>query len=179
VAEKALRKESTMKKNVSLLAFMALFVTLEVILTRFLSIQTPILRIGFAYLPLAVSAMMLGPIYGGVAAAVADVVGMMLFPSGAYFPGFTLSAFLSGVGYGIFTVKRKDTLHIAIGVLLVSILVNLVLDTVWLWMITGQGYLALLPVRVVKIGIMIPIQIATIKIIWRYAVSRVNFRPAA
>lgn len=157
-------------KNIKTIVSLGLFIAMEIVLTRFLSIQTPILRIGFSFLPLALSSMMFGPIFGGIAAAVADVIGMMVFPTGgAYFPGFTLSAFLTGVIYGVFLYKKPKTFfQISLAVIVVSLLVNLCLDTTWLLILTGKGLIALLPARITKILVMLPIQIIMIKVTWNY-----------
>lgn len=162
------------QKRIQTLVFMGLFLSLEIILTRFLSIQTPFVRIGFTFLPIALSAMMFGPWISGVTAALADVLGMMLFSSGMpFFPGFTASAFLTGVIYGIFLYKKQKNLkNISLAVLLVSVVITLGLDTLWLWMLTGDGILVLLPARVLKFIVMVPVQIMMIQTIWRYVLLR-------
>ena len=157
------------------LVYLSLFISLEVILTRFLSIQTPIVRIGFTFIPVAVSAMMFGAVFSGISAALADIIGMMLFPSGPYFPGFTLTAFLSGVIYGVFLYDRTLNLfRISTAVIIISLFINLGLDTVWIWMLTGKGIMILLPPRIIKCLIMIPIQIIIIELAWRLVVCRMN-----
>lgn len=163
--------------NVKKMVYLSLFIALEVVLTRFLSIQTPIIRIGFGFLPVAISAMMFGPLPAGIAAALADIIGMMLFPSGgAYFPGFTLTAFLTGAIFGVFLFnKPKSLLRISVAVIIISLFVNLGLDTLWLKMITGKGYLALMPVRITKCIAIIPIEIPMIKLVWRYVVSQLKY----
>ena len=163
--------------HVKKVVYLGLFIALEVILTRFLSIQTPIIRIGFTFLPVAISAMMFGPLSAGIAAALADVIGMMLFPSGgAYFPGFTLTAFLSGAIFGVLLYnKPKSIVRIGIAVVIICVLVNLGLDTLWLKMITGKGYLALMPARIIKCAAMIPIEITIIMLVWKYIVGQLNY----
>ena len=52
---------------------------------------------------------------------------------------------------------------------------NLGLDTLWIKMITGNAYLVLLPTRVIKSLVMIPVQISLIQIMWRYVMSRINY----
>ena len=84
------------KSNTGRLAKIALLIALQIVFTRFFSVTMPVLRIGFGFLPVAVTSILYGPVWGGIAAAMADVIGMMLFPSGTYFPGFPLSAMLSG-----------------------------------------------------------------------------------
>ncbi len=155
------------------ITYMGLFIALEVILTRFLAIQTPIVRISFTFLPIALSAMLFGPLFGGIAAALADLVGMMLFPSGPFFPGFTLTAFMTGAIYGLFLYKKPATLvQISLAVIVVTVVITLGLDTVWLWLITGQGIWAILPVRIIKALIMAPIQVVVIQAMRRYVIGR-------
>lgn len=151
------------------LVIISLFIALEVILTRFLSIQTPIVRIGFTFIPIALSAIMFGPLLAGITAALADVVGMILFPAGVYFPGFTFSAFLRGAIFGWFLYKKPNSLwRICMPVFIITLVVNLGLDTVWLWMLTGKGIFGLLPARILKCLIMFPIQIVLIQMVIRY-----------
>ena len=83
------------KFDVKKLIQISLLIAIEVILTRFCSINTPIVRIGFGFLPIAIIAMMYGPLSAGISYAIGDILGMMLFPTGSFFPGFTLTAFLT------------------------------------------------------------------------------------
>ena len=62
------------------IAFVGLLVSMEIIFTRFLSFQTPIVRIGFGFIPIAFSGILFGPVIGGLAAVIADALGMMIFP---------------------------------------------------------------------------------------------------
>lgn len=155
-----------MNFNVKKLTVISMLIAVEIILTRFLAITTPIVRIGFGFLPTAVIAIMYGPVYAGLAAAIADIIGMILFPSGAYFPGFTLTAFLTGVTYGIFLHNKKiNIINISAAVIVIAIVLNLGLDTVWLQIITGKAYLALFPARIIKCIIVAPVQILLISLI--------------
>ena len=153
-----------MKKiNLKPLVQTALLIALEIILSRFLSISTPIVKIGFSFLPIAVIAILHGPFYAAAGWALADIIGALLFPIGGYFPGFTLTALLSGLVYGVALHRHdKNIWRTVTAVLLVLLLLDLGLNTLWLVIITGKGYLALLPTRVVKCVIMLPIQIAAI-----------------
>jgi len=152
------------KPNVKRLVLTAMLIAIEIVLTRFLSIQTPILRISFGFLPITVIAILYGPVYAGIGAAIADLIGVMLFPTGAFFPGFTLTAFLTGVTYGIFLYKRpKNLINICAAVLIVTMVLHLALDTWWVQLLTGKGYIALLPARIIKNFIMAPIQVFCIR----------------
>lgn len=146
-------------KTTRIFIFMGLLISMEIVLTRFFSIQTPIVRIGFGFIPIVLASVMFGPVLGGITAAFSDILGMMLFPKGAYFPGFTLSAFLAGSIYGIVLYKKTRTiLRIIIVVSIVVIFVDLGLNTYWLSIITGKGVVALIVPRFIKSVIMLPIQ---------------------
>lgn len=155
-------------KKVQIIAFSALFIALEVILTRFLSIQTPILRIGFTFLPVALSAILLGPVISGIIGVAADILGMLIFPSGVYFPGFTLSAFISGFIYGIFMYKKEASIiRTILAIITVIIVVDIVLNSLWLSILMHKAFIGLLPLRIVKSLLMLPIQIILIQFIWK------------
>ncbi|MEA4848265.1 MAG: folate family ECF transporter S component [Clostridiaceae bacterium] len=157
------------------IAFVGLLVSMEVIFTRFLSFQTPIVRIGFGFIPIAFSAILFGPLIGGLTAAISDILGMVIFPKGAFFPGFTLSAFLGGAIYGLFLYKKPVTMiNIAKSVLLITIAVDLGLNTLWLYMTTGEAAAALFIPRTLKSAIMLPVQIAVINVLWKYIGSHIN-----
>ena len=157
-----------MRHNTRGVLLVGLFIAFEIILTRFFSIENSILRISFELIPIAISAIMLGPITAGVAAAVADVLGMFIFPKGAYFPGFTLSAFISGYLYGIFLYKKKVTiLKVFLASLSVILVVELLLKTVWLTIITQNAAMAMLPARLIKSAVFLPIISLSVYLVWK------------
>lgn len=162
------------KSNTQRLVTIAFFIALEIILTRFCSIQTDIIRIGFGFLPVAMVGIMFGPLWAGAAYAIGDVLGMIIFPPAGYFPGFTLTAFLTGLTFGYFLHGKTPSLRtILIPVLIVCLGLNLFLDTLWLNIMYGQGYLAILPARIIKCGIMLPIQTILIKFAWEKIILRI------
>lgn len=168
-------KEKSKNFNSKMLTQLGLLIALQVILTRFLSIQTPIVRIGFGFLPIAIMGILFGPWIGGIGATISDLLGFVLFPSGTYFPGFTLTAFLTGFTYGALLYnKSKSPLRILSSTLIVCILLNLVLDTLWLSILMGKGYMALLPTRIIKSLVMIPVQFISIALVWDKFLNKVR-----
>ncbi len=157
-------------KKTRILVFMSLLVALNVLLTHIIPvIQTDILRVSFGFIPLSLGSMLFGPLIGGIGGAVSDLMGMVVAPKGPYFPGFTLNAFLSGMIYGFFLYRKPKTLpRIILAVLCVSVFINLGLNTYWLTILTGKGFLALLPSRIIQNGITSLIQIIIIPLVWRY-----------
>lgn len=154
-------------KDTKKLVVISLFIALNVVITRFLSYETLSIRLGLSFLPIALCSMFFGPLYGGVAAAIADFIGIMLFPKGAFFPGFTLSAFLTGATYGVFLYNQQKTiLRISLAAVFIAIFINIGLNTFWLQILLDKGFFILLPARITKALIMIPIEISIIKIVW-------------
>ncbi|MBR3787277.1 MAG: folate family ECF transporter S component [Firmicutes bacterium] len=157
------------------LVIMAFLIALEIILTRFCSINTPILRIGFGFLPVAMMGIMYGPIWAAVGYAVGDILGMLIFPSGIFFPGFTATAMLTGLVFGLFLHnKEKITWKTVLPASLIIILVlNLCLDTLWLSIMFGDAFIALLPTRIFKCVVMLPIHLVLIPLVWNRVMSKI------
>lgn len=148
----------------------AMLLALLIVLSRFVSIETQFLVISFCFVPIMMSAIWLGPKYSTLIAALGDFIGAILFPFGAYFPGFTVSAAISGLIYGMF-LYRKDNqsmssksflIRLILSSFLVLSLVNTFLTSLWLHILYGNAYLVVVGTRVVAQIIMLPVQIATI-----------------
>jgi len=152
--------------NTKKIVLTAMLIALEIILTRFLSIQTPIVRISFGFIPIVIIAIMCGPLFAGIGAAIGDIIGVSLFSAFAPFPGFTFTAFLAGVVYGLLLYKHhKSLLRICIAVIIVAVGLQFVLDTMWLVFFFERGFMALLPTRIIRTLIMLPMQIICIRFI--------------
>jgi len=157
------------KLSTKALAQIALLMAIEIILNRFFSFHAPVVRtVNLAFLPIAIIAMLHGPLLAGVAAALTDVLGFYLFPAGPwpFFPGFTLSAFLTGVIYGIFLYNSsKSLLRIVLSVVAVTLVVRMGLNVLWLSMMWEDAFLALLPPRIVAALAMALIQVVLIRLV--------------
>jgi ECF transporter S component (folate family) len=143
---------------------------MNIILVRLLSFMPlPTVRIDFGFVSVALSSIMFGPVLGGVTGAVSDIIGYFISPKGPYFPGFTISAFVSGLIYGLILYKKPNTvLRIVIAAVLSVLLVDVVLNTVWLEILYHKGVWAILPARLLKSAIMLPIQVFVIYVLRRY-----------
>ncbi len=98
----------------------------------------------------------------------ADLIGASLFGSGAFFPGFTLSALLVGAIYGAAFYGRSLTLwRVALTFLLVDTAVHLVLNTLWLYLLYSKGVTALLASRVPKLVLCYPLRVSMFLIVSR------------
>lgn len=154
-----------MNTNIKKIIIIGMLIACQVITGRFLTISTPFMKIGFTFIPIAISAILFGPVWAGIGAAIGDIVTAILLPYG-YFPGFTLSAFVTGAIYGFFLYRKSENIwKITCCVLVINITVSIFLQTYWLYLLTGQGYLVVLPMRIIQNAIMTPIQILGIRLI--------------
>jgi len=147
------------------LTAMALLIALEIILSRFLSLSAWNTKIGFSFVPVVIAAILLGPVYAGIVGALADFVGAVLFPIGAYFPGFTLTAFLTGMVYGLFLYKRQSLPRILGAVAVNQFILSLLLNTLWISVLYGSPFGPLLVTRLVQSAILTVVQIVVIGLI--------------
>lgn len=150
------------------LVLIAMMVAANVVLSRFLSISLWNLKIGFAFVPVALTAMLLGPISGGIVGALADFLGATLFPIGPYFPGFSFTGFLVGACYGIFLHKKQDMKGIILAVLLSECIGSILLNTLWISLLYGAPFIGLLPARVMQAVGMGIVEIIVIRLLANY-----------
>lgn len=156
-------------RKISTITLAAMLVAIEIILSRFLSVPTPIVKISFSFIPLSILAAICGPVYSCAGAAAADFIGAILFPVGAYFPGYTITAALTGLTYGIFLRgKRSSWVIITAAVLIINLCWRLGLNSVWVHMTTGKAMMAFMTARIVKTLFTIPIEIVCV----RFAVKK-------
>ena len=166
-----------MNTSIKRVIIIGMLIACQVITGRYLTISTLFVKIGFTFLPIAISAILYGPVWAGIGAAIGDIIIAMLLPYG-YFPGFTVSAFLTGAFYGLFLHRKSaNILRITCCILVINISVSIFLQTYWLYSLTGQGYLVVLPMRIIQNVIMTPIQILGIRLI-AYRVAKNELRSA-
>ncbi len=147
---------SKKQKHLINLILCALLAAMSVVLDRIIpSIKLPDNNISFGFLPVMICGMFAGPLWGGLCGAVADLAGALIFPFGAYFPGFTATAFLMGTLYGIigFAAGRSRRLGIqvtisALLVFLTEIICTLLLNSLWLSFFYSQPYFAKIVLRI-------------------------------
>lgn len=145
-------------KQVRTITTAAMFGAISVILGYFTLVIGDYIKIGFSTIANQFVYYLFGPVVGGMFGGALDILKYLIKPTGAFFPGFTISAALAGVLYGVFLYKKPITLRrILVAELVVSIVCNMLLGTLWLSMLYGKAFLALLPMRVFKNMIMWPI----------------------
>lgn len=163
------------KIDVKSIALMGLLIALGIILSRFLSIAAWNLKIGFSFIPVVIAAILLGPVEAALVGAIADFLGAVLFPIGAYFPGFTLTQFIVGLVFGLLLYKKVSIVRIVIAAAINNFICSMLLSTLWISVLYGSPFLGLLPTRAAQAGVMFVVQIITIVILQEALLKRVKF----
>lgn len=143
-----------------------LLLAAAIVFNRFLSIKTPIVVISFGFIPKIIIATMFGPWWSMLLFGLADLIGALLFPFGAYFVGYTASAVISGFIYGIFLHRKKKIpaktylWKLIVACLLSNLICNLLLNSIWIYVTTKKAISVILPTRIVKELVTVPIYVA-------------------
>ena len=153
--------------NVKSFSFLGVLIAMQIVLSRFLSIHTWNLKISFSFIPIVVAAMVFGALEAGLVAAIGDILGAFMFPVGPYFPGFTVTAFLTGVLFAIFLKKKQNIVRIAMAVLLGQIVGSLIMNTYFISVLYGAPFRPLLVTRIYQAIAMAVVQIAVTWLISR------------
>lgn len=145
-------------KHVNTVTVMAMFAAISVVLGYFTLVLGDYLKIGFSTIANQFVYYPFGPVAGGLFGGALDILKYIIHPTGAFFPGFTISAMVGGVLYGCFLYKRPISFwRVLAAELTVSIICNMLLGTLWLSMLYGKAFMALLPMRVFKNIMMWPV----------------------
>ncbi len=142
------------------LVFAALICALSIVVGAFYVVVGDSLRVYFTFFITAVGCAVYGPLLGLLVGAVTDTLNYMLFPSGAYFPGYLLSEMLAGLVYGLFLYRKKITvLRLFSAKLIVNYVINVGLGSLWNQILYGKGYLYYMVKSMIKNSLLLPVEV--------------------
>lgn len=146
--------------NTKVLCVMSVLVAINIAIG---SVFVPVginLRVYLTFIPTCIASIIGGPIYAACFGGVSDVLGYLVHPTGAFFPGYTLTAMVSSVIYALFLHNTKITiLKISLAKLTVNVFSHIFLNSVWSAMLFGKGYYYFVAKSAVKNILMLPIEI--------------------
>lgn len=131
---------------------------LGIILKMFASIPFGPFTITYAWIPNRIIDFMFGPAVGAVYGGVMDIIKFIMKPTGTFNLGYTAVAVLAGLTFGTILYKKPVSfMRIVFAQSLVKIFINAGLSTYLMAFERGEAFMALMPVRLVKNLIMIPL----------------------
>lgn len=164
-----------MRFSTRLVTNLSLLTAISIVLTRVFGIVLPLggalaLRLGFGEIPIMLAGVLFGPIPGAVTGAAADLVGFLINPHGGpYFPGFTITAALTGLIAGIMAkrMRRYNWREMGLMVLVNDLISNVTLNTIWLVIMYELDVRVILPARLLARLVTIPIYTVVLVLIAR------------
>ncbi len=146
-------------KDLRCIVLAAMLGSLSVVLGFMTVMLWDFIKVGFTFLPNQLVYSLFGPFVGLIYGAAIDILTFIVKPMGSFFPGFTLSAMVTGVIYGLFLYQRPMSIkRIAAAKIVRVLLVDLLMNTYWLTLLNGSAFMVILPMRAIKQLIMLPIE---------------------
>ncbi len=166
------------EEKIFTLVCLALLTAMQIVIARFLAIPiSESLRISFSFIPVVIAARRFG-VMGAVAVyGLGDFLGAVAFPTtGAYFPGFTLTAVISGAIYGLFLGKKSDKLRIILSVVLSQVFCTVLLNSFWISFQYGAPFGATVLGRIGQAAVMGTVQIVFMLLCLEKICQRIKLR---
>lgn len=163
-------------KNIRTITTLGLLVTMKIILD-FVTIQfSPTMFLSFEFLVGSVVGMLFGPVAGALYGAGGDLLCFLVNPKGPYFIGFTLIAVIGGVINGYLYYKKPITLpRVIVGRTINVLVCQVVLNTLCISILYSKFFWVMLPARLIKNALMLPIEIALLYFVLKKVSSLKQF----
>ena len=162
------KKACAQVRNIRVLSLCAIFVALQVMSTSVFVQVSENLRIYFSFVFTALFSCIGGPVMALISGFCADIISFMLFPSGAFFFGYTLSAMLGAFIFGLFLWDTRITiLKLVFSRVVISAFVNILLGSVWTTMLYSKGFLFYVTKSAIKNIALLPFEILILMVLYR------------
>ena len=143
------------------IALLAVLTAMGVVLGRFVPMVNLLTsKYEFSFAAVMLAAYLTGPVGGALVGGMIDLIGALLVPTGAYFPGFTVTAALTGLVWGFLFYKKISLPRILIAVLSTQTVFSLIVNTFFIaQFFSPKGFTVLLASRAIQAGVMAVLQI--------------------
>lgn len=166
-------------RRVQALVGVSLFTAMNIILSGYsIRLIPEVLTISFGSLATAASGFFFGPFLNGLAGIISDNLSYMVAPNGPWFPGWMINSMFIGFFYGVMFYRQprislRRCIVARLGVVLV---VNLLLNPLWMSMTMGNTFIYYLSVRIVKNIVAFPFEVAALYYVMQICVRIRNSR---
>ena len=162
-------------KNVRMLTLAGIITAASIVLESFpIYLLGTSLKIYFSFLVISLGCYVYGPAMGILVGFANDTLGFLISSFGEpYFPGYLITAMLSGLIYGTLLYRQRITvLRLVVVRLVINYGSNVLLGSVWKAMLYGKGYLYYLTSGAIKNTLMLPVEVF---LMWAVLNAAVNY----
>lgn len=133
------------------LILLGIIIAMKVILAQF-SFGPAMVKVGLGFIGSVMLGYIFGPVWGSVGGGISDLVSSAIFGNqGGFFIGFTLTAMVGPLIYGLFFYNKEVKIwRIIAATTLVTIIVNIGMNTLWLHLLYGVDFKVALIQRLPK-----------------------------
>ena len=159
-------------KNVRLLTLAGTITAASIVLESFpIYLLGTSLKIYFSFLVISLGCYVYGPAVGILVGFANDTLGFLISSFGEpYFPGYLITAMLSGLIYGTLLYRQRITvLRLVMVRLVINYGSNVLLGSVWKAMLYGKGYYYYFTTGLVKNTTMLPIEVLLMVLMFQLA----------
>ncbi len=151
-----MKEKAFSREKIFRLCCLGILIAMQVVLARFAAIPVgDMMRFSTSFIPVVIAARLYGPFGGTAVYGLGDLVGAIAFPTGgAFFPGYTLTAAVVGLIFGLFLrpVKWEERFvvrnaKIVLSVFTTQLIGSFLMNSFWRSFQTGTPYGAVLMTR--------------------------------
>ncbi len=152
-------------RHLTKLAVCGMLIAVEIVLRWIGEWASPNNNYTLAFVAAAVAAYLYGPLAAAAVHGLGDLLKAILIPRGAPHLGFTLTAVLIGLTFGLFLYRRFSWWRIGGAVITSQVLFSFLLNTFWLSQLMTKGYVVLLAARLPQLLVMTAVQLVVLPLI--------------
>lgn len=159
-------------KNVRMLTLAGIITAASIVLESFpIYLLGTSLKIYFSFLVISLGCYVYGPAVGILVGFANDTLGFLISSFGEpYFPGYLITAMLSGLIYGTLLYRQRITvLRLVVVRLIINYGSNVLLGSVWKAMLYGKGYYYYFTTGLIKNTTMLPIEVLLMVLMFQLA----------
>ncbi len=167
-------KKNRVTWNTKTITILGMMIALTIVLTRMLAINIGgYVRLSAGSVCTILTGLWFGPVAGGVAGAIADMLGLLIAPSGTWMPLITISAALWGVIPGLFAgtiygTSRQKTFRLCLIVICTSLVCQLGFTLAGLVILYGWG---IIPARILQFAGSTPLYCVLVSLLYASPVT--------
>ena len=130
---------------------LGMVIAIKIILGKF-TVGSQLLQVGLGFIGSVMLGYLFGPLWGFAGGAISDLVNSAIFGNmGGFFIGFTLTAAVGPMIYGFFFYKKPVQIwRVIAATIVVAIVCNIGMNTLWLHIMYNMPFMKTLGVRIVK-----------------------------